>query len=159
MSIECAIIKASFCSRFLYNLLNKFMINKATQQQEEKKEPSIDIKDVLKENELQLAEVKFFRQKKTISRVKDSDGNSFILKTGRIEPFQIQLFRIAKSLESKLSFRVPAIIKQGNGWILFEQIEGKLLNDFYEEEPDWCVKVSKKIAEDYQLVIQELQKT
>lgn len=135
------------------------MTNLATKKKGEKNEPVVDIEAVLKENNLQLVEAEFFRQKKTISKVKDNQGNFFILKTGKIEHFQIQLFQVAKSLESKLSFRVPAIIKQGDGWILFEQVEGKLLNKFYEEKSDWCVEISKKIADDYQLVIQELQKT
>ncbi len=64
MGIRTAIIKASFYSRLLYNLLNKVMVNKATQQQEEEKEPMVDIEAVLKENNLQLVETKFFRQKK-----------------------------------------------------------------------------------------------
>src|SRR3972149_36565 len=42
---------------------------------------------------------------------------------------------------------------------ILEEIEGKLLNDFYGEKPEWYVEVSKKIADDYQLVIQEVQKT
>ena len=159
MSIKCAIVKASFYSRFLYDLLNKIMIKLATKMQEEENMPVVDIEAILKENDLQMVETGFFRQKKTVSRVKDNQENFFILKTGKIDPFQVQLFQVAKSLESKLSFKVPVIIKQGDGWILFEQIEGKSLNEFYEEKPGWCVEMSKKIADDYQLVIRELQKT
>lgn len=159
MNIGCAILKASFRSRFLYNLLNKIMMAKISQQQEGEKEPMVDVGSVLLENRLQMIETGFFRGKKTIARVKDTSGNRFILKTGKIEPFQIELLKAAKAVENKLSFKVPALVKQDEGWILLEEIKGKLLNDFYEDMPDWCVERSKKIADDYQSVIQEIQKT
>ena len=153
MDILRAIMEVSFHSRFLYNLLNKIMLNQTT-----KKEPMVDVASVLLENNLRMVKAEFFRQKKTIARVKDTKGNHFVLKTGRIEPFQIQLLQTAKSIEDEMSFKVPALVKQGKGWILLQEIEGKPLNDFYGEKPDWCVDVSKKIANDYQLVIQEIQK-
>lgn len=159
MDIRCGILKASFRSRFLYNLLNKIMNAKISRQEEGEKEPVVDVGSVLLENRLQMVETGFFREKKTIARVKDTSGNHFILKTGKIEPFQVALFEAAKAIENKLSFKVPAIVKQGEGWILLEEIKGKLLNDFYKDMPDWCVEVSKKIADDYSLVIQEVQKT
>lgn len=158
MGIKTVIIKVSFYSRLLYNLLNRIMKNKATQQQEEEKEPVVDMETILKENKLQLMEADFFRQKKTVTRVKDNQNNRFILKTGRIDPFQIQLLKTAKLIESQLYFKVPAIINQGEGWILLEEIEGQFLNDLYSTKSDWCVEVSKKIADSYQLVVQEIQK-
>jgi hypothetical protein len=158
MGIITAIIKVSFHSRLLFNLLGKIMTSKATQQEEEK-EPMVNMKVILKENNLQLVETEFFRQKKTITRVKDAQGNRLILKTGKIEPFQVQLLKTAKLIESQLYFKVPAIINQGEGWILMEEVEGQLLNDFYDKKHDWCVEVSKKIADSYQLVVQEIQKT
>lgn len=148
----------SFYSRFLYSLLNRIMISSATREQA-KKESVVNIELILKENNFQLVDTESFRQKKTVFKVKDNQDTLFILKTGNIEPLQIQLFQIAKLLENKLAFKVPAIIKQGVGWILFEYIDGKPLNDFFEEKQDWCIKVSKKISDDYQLVVQELQKT
>jgi tRNA A-37 threonylcarbamoyl transferase component Bud32 len=117
------------------------------------------IKKIIEENNLELVETEFFRQKKHVARVRDVNGNKFILKIGKIDPFQIQLLETAKSMETQLFFKVPAIIKQGDGWILMEEIEGKFLNEFYNEKPDWCVEASKKIADSYQLVIQEIQKT
>jgi len=158
MGIKTVIIKASFYSRLLYNLLNRIMTNKATQQQEEEKEPTVDMEAIFKENNLQLVEADFFRQKKTVTRVKDNQSNRLILKTGRIDPFQIQLLKTAKLIESQLYFKVPAIINQGEGWILLEEIEGQFLNDLYSTKSDWCVEVSKKIADSYQLVVQEIQK-
>ncbi|MEA2006882.1 MAG: hypothetical protein U9O20_01850 [Patescibacteria group bacterium] len=114
---------------------------------------------VISENNLQLLETEFFCQKKTIAKVKDAQDNRLILKTGGVEPFQIQLLETAKLIESQLCFKVPAIVKQGEGWILLEEIEGQSLNDFYGKKPNWCVEVSKKISDSYQLVIQEVQKT
>lgn len=158
MGIKTVIIKASFYSRLLYNLLNRIMTNKTTQQQEEEKEPMVDMEAVFKENNLQLMEADFFRQKKTVTRVKDNQSNRLILKTGRIDPFQTQLLKTAKLMESQLYFKVPTIIKQSENWILLEEVEGQFLNDFYDKKPDWCVEVSKKIADSYQLVVQEIQK-
>ncbi len=159
MGIRCAIIKASFYSRLLYNLLNRIMTNQATQKQEDEKEPMVDMETIIRENNLQLMETEFFRQKKTVARVKDAQGNRLILKTGRIDPFQTQLLKTAKQMEAQLYFKVPAIIKQGESWILLEEVEGQFLNDLYDKKPDWCVEVSKKVADSYQLVIQEVQKT
>jgi hypothetical protein len=132
---------------------------KISQRQEGEKEPTVDVEGVLLENGLQMVETGFFRGKKTVSRVKDSQGNRFILKTGKIEPFQIKLLKAAKAIEGKLCFKVPELVKQGAGWLLLKEVDGQYLSDFYREKPDWCVKVSKKIADDYQLVIQEVQKS
>ena len=159
MGIRAVIIKISFYSRILYNLLNKVMTPKATQLQQEEKEPIVDIEAVIKENSLQLVEVEFFHQKKNVAKVKDSQGNNLILKTGRIDNFQVQLLKAAKLIESQLYFKIPTIIKQGEGWILLEEVKGQFLNEFYDKKPDWCVEVSKKIADSYQLVIQEIQRS
>ena len=129
-----------------------------SQQKKGEEEPTVDVESVLLENRLQMVETGFFLGKKTVSRVKDINGNRFILKTGKIEPFQVELFKAAKAIESKLSFKVPAIVKQGGGWILLEEIKGKPLNDFYKDMPDWCIDISKKISDDYQWAIQEFQK-
>ncbi len=135
------------------------MVNKATQQQEDEKESVVDIKAIIKENDLQLVETDFFRQKKTVARVKNAEGDSLILKTGRIDPFQIQLLMAAKKMEAQLYFKVPTIIKQGEGWILLEEVKGQFLNEFCNNKPDWYVEVSKKVADSYRLVIAEILKT
>ena len=158
MSLRTAILNATFHNKLLYNLINSMMTEKAKKQQEEK-EPMVNMEVILKENNLQLVETEFFRHKKNVSRVKDAQGKGLILKTGKIEPFQIQLFKTAKTIESRLCFKVPAIINQGEGWILLEEVRGKLLNNFYDSKTNWCVENSKKIADSFQLVIQELQKT
>lgn len=126
---------------------------------EKESESAVDTDKVLQENDLEMIETGFFRGKKTISRVGDKDDKRFILKTGEIEPLQEELLEAAKAIENQLCFKVPAIAKSGEGWLLLEEIEGRLLNDFYGEKPDWCVEVSKKIADDYQLVVREVQKT
>ena len=132
MGIRTDILKASFRSRFYYELLNEIMINKLIKQQEEEKQLMADKATVISENDLQLIETEFFRRKKTVARVKDAQNSRFILKTGGIEPFQIQLLKAAKLIENQLYFRVPAIIKQGKGWVLLEEIDGQFLNDFYD---------------------------
>ena len=159
MSLRTAIIKVSFSSRIAYDLLNIVMMKQANKQLKDESEPTVDTEAVLRENNLRLIETEFFRQKKTVTRVADAEGNRLILKTGRIDPFQVQLFKTAKRIEAQLYFKVPAIIKQGEGWILMEEVEGRFLNEFYDKKPDWCVEVSKKIADSYQLVIAEILKT
>lgn len=113
---------------------------------------------ILNENNLRLIETGFFRSKQTISKVKNAKGTQFILKTGRIDPYQQELLMIAKSLESNLFFKVPAVEQSGDGWLLLQEIEGKPLYEFYEEKPEWCVEVCKKISDDYQRVLEVLQK-
>lgn len=134
------------------------MVNKTTQQQEGEN-PMVDMESIIKESNLRLVETEFFRQKKTVARVKDAKGNHLILKTGRIDPFQIQLLETAKQMEAQLYFKIPAIIKQGESWILLKEVEGQFLNEFYDKKPDWCVEISKKVADSYQLVIAEILKT
>lgn len=140
-------------------MLNKIMLKKINRRQKVKSKSTVDVENVLQQLNLEMVKTEFFRKKKTIFRVKDAKGRKFILKTGRIEPFQIKLLETAKAIENELSFKVPTLTRQGEGWILLEEIKGKLLNDFYEGKPDWCVDISKRIADDYQLVIQEIQKS
>jgi len=125
---------------------------------ETKKEQSVGINPILEQNNLTLIETEFFRNKKTISLVENKKKERFILKTGGIEPHQIKLMQIAKEIESELCFKVPAITKEGTGWILMEEIGGKFLNDYYDSQPDWTVKISKKISDDYQKVLAEFLK-
>src|SRR4030042_4206127 len=107
MDIGCGMLKMLFRSRFLFNLFNKIMMVKIAQQQKGEKEPVVDVNSILLENGLQMVETGFFRGKKTVSRVKDASGSRFILKTGKIEPFQAKLLQAAKKIEGKLSFKVP----------------------------------------------------
>lgn len=121
---------------------------------EEKK----DIEDILSENSLRLVERGFFRGKTNVSRVRDARGRQYILKTGRIHPFQSELLDIAKSLEDTLCFRVPKKIREGEGWLLLEEAEGQPLNDFFSDYPDRVVEISKRISDDYQKVVEALGK-
>ncbi|MCK9379002.1 MAG: hypothetical protein M0P97_02565 [Candidatus Moranbacteria bacterium] len=134
------------------------MKNKQGKNSKLELDADLNMNAIIKENSLQLIEVGSFLQKKHIARVKNAKGDCFILKAGRIEPFQVELLKTAKKIESQLCFKVPVIVKQGDGWILMKEIEGKFLNDFYKERPEWCADVCKKIADDYKLVIQEIQK-
>jgi hypothetical protein len=137
-------------------ILPDWSMNKKSRKLEGE-QPMVVMEKVALENDLRITDVGFFRNKENIAKARDTQGNRYILKTGNIEPFQIQLFQTAKSMESGLSFKVPSIVKQGEGWILFEEVEGSFLNESYEEKPDRCVELSKRIADDYQSVLQELQ--
>lgn len=158
MGMSSAIIKLALKSSFFFNVLTKLMAKIITEKTIKEEEKMVDIQPILKKHNLKLVETGFFREKKTISRVKDIDGQNFILKTGRIEPFQIMLLQTAKKMENKLCFKTPSIIKQGKEWILLEEIKGKLLNFCYNTDPDLAVEISKKISDDYQKIIAELLK-
>lgn len=127
-------------------------------QPNKEQESGVDKNAIILEHNLHIVEANFFRGKKNITRVMDSQGNRLILKTGGIDKFQPDLFKIAKEIEAKLDFNVPTIVKQGEGWILLEEIQGKFLNEFYNENPDWCVETSYKVAQSYQRVIAEFVK-
>lgn len=158
--IRNAILKAAYYNEVCYNILNAIMMNELSAEKD-KYEPTADRKSVLAEQGLELVEEGFFRRKKTIARVRNVQDNRYVLKTGGIDPLQVALLQTAKRLESegKLSFKVPALARQGEGWILLEEVQGKSLNAFCDTDPDWYVAVSKRIADEYQLVLQELAQT
>lgn len=43
----------------------------------------------------------------------------------------------------------------GYNWLLKNNLKGKFLCDFYKENPVWYCNLSKKIADDYQRVIEQ----
>lgn len=158
MSIRTAVLRGSFSSRLTYYLLSWIMTCKATLQQE--RESSVDIVSVMRDNNLTVLDEGWnFRGKKTVTKVVDDKGSPLILKTGRIDPFQIQLLEAAKRIEGRLFFRVPTIVNQGEGWILLEEVGGRSLNEFLDEDADQYVDVSKRVSDSYQLVIREVQRT
>lgn len=150
------ILWAMYRNKFFYELLCERMRRKAMQQQRRGDESQVDAKAILDGNNLRLDGEWSFRGKETIFKASDASGSPLVLKTGRIDPFQVRLFGLAKEMESKLCFKVPVILKSGDGWFLMEYIEGVPLNDFYDEKPDRCVRVSKEIADSYQVLIAEM---
>ncbi len=113
---------------------------------------------ILVENNLQIVESEFFRGKSGVSRVKNKKGEKLILKTEGIEKYQVKLFKIAKEMEGDFCFKVPKIIKANEEMILMEEVEGKSLNEYIDNNPDFVMDRSKEIADDYQKVIGELLK-
>lgn len=150
------IFRAMFQVPFLFWICSERMTKKAMQRQKREGESRVDVRTILSESNLRLDESWTFRGKKTIFKVTDSSGIRLVLKIGRIDPFQVLLFGLAKEMESKLCFKVPVILKSGDGWFLMEYIEGVPLNDFYDEKPGRCVRVSKEIADSYQVLIAEM---
>ncbi len=117
-----------------------------------------NIDKIVKENNLRIIKKGFFRDKQGVAKVENSAGEKFILKTERIDPLQMELMRKAKEMEDDLVFKVPAMARQAESWYLMEEIVGQSLNEFYDSKPEWCVKISKKIADDYQKVIDAMLK-
>lgn len=131
----------------------------ATRKTSAESAPNIDISSILGQHNLIFVEDKFFRGKEHITRLMSNNSdNTFILKTGRIDSFQLNLFQLAKEIENRLKFRVPAVIDHGDGYILMEEIRGNFLNDLYEKDIDYCIKLSKELADSYQILIDELKK-
>ena len=159
MNIGEVLLRAMFWRGSLFRVLTEIMRGVVMRQQEKKGDLTVNRKAILLDNSLELLEAGFFRGKDTVSRVRDSAGNHFILKTGGIDSFQVRLFRVAKSIESRLRFKVPAIIKHGEGWFLMEEVAGHPLSDFYGKRPGWSVEMSKIVADDYQWVIAEALKS
>jgi len=116
------------------------------------------ILEILKKENLQLTERGFFRNKQGVARVKNEKGEKLILKTERLEPFQAKLFQITKEMENELCFRVPAIKSEGKDYFVMEEIGGKSLNEFVEDNPESVLNISKDIADDYQKVLAKLLK-
>lgn len=154
MGNKITLLKASCKYPAVHYLFHKIMMKQITNQRKDQ-EYSLDffdIKTILEGNKLKLVEKEFFRHKKNVFRVQDAGGAPLILKTG-VDDMQVALLRAARSLEHELCFRVPHIITSGDRWIVMEEIQGKFLYEFYESDADWCVKISKEIADDYQRVI------
>lgn len=143
----------SYQNGAIFKLLNKMMMIKVRQEDNKKTASAVDKEKLCQEHDWQMVDTAFFHGKKNISIILDKNKNKYILKTGRIEPCQIKLLAKAKEMENKLCFRVPEIIERGKNWVLLEKVEGKLLNVFYDLDPDKCVEWSKKIADDYQKLI------
>lgn len=115
--------------------------------------PSANLEDILKENDLSVVEGELLSGKKTAIKAIDSDGKEMVLKFGRIENDQIRLMRKADELQGQICFRSPRIIKEGNGWALFEYIEGENLNNLMNTDPDKVSNITYKISQDYKKLI------
>ncbi|MEA1925755.1 MAG: hypothetical protein U9M90_00715 [Patescibacteria group bacterium] len=159
MNISDAIVRAGLRNGCLFIVINKLITKMAVKKKETKYKSEVNLEQVLEENDLTFTEAGSFRNKAAVIRVKDTGGNSLILKTGGIEPFQVQLLKTAKLIESQLCFKVPTIIKQGEDWILLEDIQGQSLNELIDRKPQWCAEVSKKITDDYQKVTAKILET
>ncbi len=146
-------LKNSFENKLFYNLLNKMMMIKVNRESYKKTVSVVDKDLICRQNDLKIIRSGFFHGKENITEVEDGRGKKYVLKTGRIEPFQIKLLKKAKELENDLCFKVPNIEKEGSDWLLLEKIDGRLLNDYYQSTAEDCVKISNDIAYDYQRLI------
>jgi hypothetical protein len=159
MSLQNLVLHTGFTNQIFYTILNKVLMliqNKISKELNQ----DVDIESILTAHNLSFVETRFFREKTNVIRVKDnSSGKNLILKIGRIDPFQLELFLLAKKMEDKLSFKVPAIFFSGDGYIVMEEIRGQFLNNFYENDIEWCVSLSKTVADSYQVLIDEFIKS
>ncbi len=117
----------------------------------------MNIQDILTQHNLEVVDRAIFRDKDHVMRVKDVHGRHMIVKSECIDPWQIELLRIAKNMEHTLSFCVPDIVYSGDGWYVMEDIDGVLLNALYDTEPERCIAITKQISDDYQKIIAQLQ--
>lgn len=146
-------LKSSFENKLFYNLLNKMMMIKVDRESYKKTASVVDKDLICRQNNLKISRSNFFRDKENVTEVEDCCGKKYVLKTGRIESFQVKLLKKAKELEGDLCFKVPDIEKEGEDWLLLEKIDGCLLNEYYKNDSDGCAKISNDIAYDYQKLI------
>lgn len=147
----------SLASPFLYRILNRIAMKEIDHIKSSVAHhlSDINVDAILRENKLQIVEKEFFRNKKNVIRVQDVRGNPLILKIG-VDEIQMRLMRNARFMERDLCFRVPSIVAVGENWILMEEVQGRFLHEFYEDDPGLCVEVSRNIADDYQHVVRAL---
>ena len=111
------------------------------------------IDSIVSENNLVRIETGFFRGKTNVTRVQDVAGTRYILKTDGIDRHQPELLRIAKNMESQLSFRVPELVREGKDWLLLEEVIGDPLDVACTGDLNRYVGMSEQIAREYQQVI------
>lgn len=76
-----------------------------------------------------------------------------------IEKFQDKLVPLVQEMFSNdeicftSDFYKPS--EDGNNWLLKNDLSGNFIVDFYKEDPNWYVETSKKIADDYQKVVEK----
>ncbi|PID51698.1 MAG: hypothetical protein CR954_00460 [Candidatus Moraniibacteriota bacterium] len=157
--VVVAVLKKSFVSKIGFFGINQLIEFSMKTKSVNEENNSIDLEKILATHGLTICEKEFFRGKKNVFKVVDRHGKKGILKWGRIDNYQLELFQLAKEMEDQLCFRVPEILDHGDGWFLMEEVEGKELNDFYDEKADWALDVSLDIAGDYTLVTEQLCRT
>jgi len=159
MGIQSAIMKASFRSELTFNFLN-FVLRIVAKRINNKLKDNVDVVEILMRNGLKTVNPCFFSDKTNIIKVRDCMRGDDIsmLKVGRIDKYQIELFKLAKEIEKRLFFHVPSITKNEVDWFIMEEIKGKFLNDLYDQDPDKCVKICKKISDNYQILLDEFRK-
>ena len=59
-------------------------------------------------------------------------------------------------MENELCFKVPMIKSIGRDYLVMEEIEGRSLNEFVDNDPEFVLEISKRIADDYQKVLRSL---
>ncbi len=117
-----------------------------------------NLQEILDQHHLKVVPASFDGTDKTRAHVKlvlNTKGEELILKTDKIEEYQIDLLEIADQLKDKISFSVPQIIARGSNYLLLEKVSGKPLQEFYSE-PEWCIELLKKLNDDYQILLKEL---
>jgi len=134
--------------------LNKIMMVKANRELGTKKNSSeVDIEQLCSEHKWKTINKNVYLDKQNLAVVSDAREKEYILKVGRIEPLCTKLMKVAHDLEDELSFRVPQIYEQGEGWMLMEKVNGRSLSDYYQDKEEEVVEISKRIADDYQKLI------
>ena len=81
-------LKNSFENKLFYNLLNKMMMIKVNRESYKKTVSVVDKDLICRQNDLKIIRSGFFHGKENITEVEDGRGKKYVLKTGRIEPFQ-----------------------------------------------------------------------
>lgn len=80
----------------------------------------------------------------------------------KIIVLQKVLIPLVNKMHEKGDFCFKTVPAKGSGtgdyWVPIDDIKGRYLYAYFDEDPDWVVSSSQKIADDYQKVIAEYQK-
>lgn len=99
---------------------------------------------------------------KIIKRVKTMEQNIRQKKANEtIVALQADLVPLVNELYEKgeICFRtVPAVgSESGDYWVPGKDIKGRYIHTYFEENPEWVIETSKRVADDYQKVITAYQ--
>lgn len=91
------------------------------------------------------------------------DGNLMVLKSAKIERYQLRLLLVAALRKGTTSFKTqklfyPTSAVPNPEYLLLEYIEGQELKELYRTDLARTISISKAVCTDYQNFVQECQK-
>lgn len=97
-----------------------------------------------------------------IRRVFGPDGNALLVKTAKIDTFQVELLHAAHETKRSLHFRSPKIVypqtdTDKKEYLITEYVEGSELKEIYADKLAEALTISEVICDEYQELIKACQ--